>query len=350
MVELNRLEALAKEVLDPVDFAYVSLTAGDSDRQNLLGWQETRLRPQMLRDVTAVSTETTLLGHSCRLPIMVAPTAMHRLACELGELATAQAAAEAGAVYVVSAQSTTSIEEISSAAPTGTRWMQAYMMRDRGITRAMTERAVASGCSAVVLTVDSPGIPHTVSWTDHPINRSLPLPNLFPDVEHPDVLEIATNYATDLTFDDLADIRSWTGLPLVVKGVLRGDDAVRCLDSGADAISVSNHGGRLTPDCVPTSIALAEIADAVGDRAEIYVDGGIRSGSDVLKALALGARAVMLGRPIWWGLSIGGRTGALGVLEAFGRDLERAMALCGVTNVSCVPRDLTTRVRSTTTP
>jgi 4-hydroxymandelate oxidase len=350
MIELSRLEALAEEALDPVDFAYVSLAAGDSARRNLNGWQETRLRPQMLRDVSDTSTATTLLGHSCKTPIMVAPTAMHRLACELGELATAQAAADAEAVYVVSAQATTSIEEISSAAPNGTRWMQAYMMRDRGITRAMIDRAAASGCSAVVLTVDSPGIPHTVSWTSAPINRSLALPNLFPDLENPDVLEIATNYATDLTFDDLANIKSWTGLPLVVKGVLRGDDAVRCLESGADAVSVSNHGGRLTPDCVPTSIALVEVADAVGDRAEIYVDGGIRSGSDVLKALALGARAVMVGRPIWWGLAIDGRRGAFEVLETLRRDFERAMALCGVTDPTCVPRDLTTRVRSTGTP
>jgi 4-hydroxymandelate oxidase len=344
MLELSRLEALAEEVLDPVNFAYVSLAAGDSARHNLAGWQQIRLRPQMLRDVGAISTATTLLGHTCVAPIMVAPTAMHRLACELGEFATAQAAAHAGSVYVVSAQATTSIEDISSAAPTGTRWMQAYMMRDRGVTRAMAERAAASGCAAVVLTVDSPGIPHSISWTDRPINRSLPLPNLFPDLENPDVAEIAENYATDLTFDDLAEIRSWTGLPLVVKGILRGDDAIRCLDSGADAISVSNHGGRLTPDCVPTSVALAEVTDAVGDRAEIYVDGGIRSGSDVLKALALGARAVMVGRPVWWALSIDGRRGAFEVLDTLRRDFERAMALCGVTDAACVPRDLTTRM------
>jgi 4-hydroxymandelate oxidase len=350
MPELSRLEALAQEVLDPADFAYVSMAAGGSARQNLIGWQETRLRPQMLRDVGRVATTTTVLGQSCQTPIMVAPTAMHRLACQLGELATAQAAADAGAVYVVSAQATTSIEDIASVAPSGTRWMQAYMMRDRGITRAMIERAATSGCSAVVLTVDSPGIPHTVSWTDRPINRSLPLPNLFPDLENPDVLEIATNYATDLTFDDLAGIRAWTGLPLVVKGVLRGDDAVRCLDSGADAISVSNHGGRLTPDCIPTSLALAEVAAAVGDRAEVYVDGGIRSGSDVLKALSLGARAVMVGRPIWWALSIGGRTAAFEVLETLTRDLERAMALCGVTDAGCVPPDLTTMVGPTRRP
>jgi 4-hydroxymandelate oxidase len=350
MIELSRLEALAEEALDPIEFAYVGMSAGDSARHNLIGWQETRLRPQMLRDVSHVSTATTLLGHACKTPIMVAPTAMHRLACELGELATARAAADAAAVYVVSAQATTSIEEISSAAPDGTRWMQAYMMRDRGVTRAMIERAAAAGCSAVVLTVDSPGIPHSVAWTNRPINRSLALPNLFPDLENPDVAEIASNYATDLTFDDLAGIKSWTGLPLVVKGVLRGDDSVRCLDSGADAISVSNHGGRLTPDCVPTAIALAEVADAVGDRAEVYVDGGIRSGSDVLKALALGARAVMVGRPIWWSLAIDGRKGAFEVLDTLRRDLERAMALCGVTDAGCVPRDLTTRVRSTRTP
>jgi 4-hydroxymandelate oxidase len=340
MLDLARLEEEARARLDPARFAYVTAASGDSAGLNVAAWQQLRLRPRMLRDVRTVSTTATLLGRLVSTPVMVAPTAMHRLACDEGELATARGAAKAGAIYVVSAQATTRIEDIAAAAPSGARWMQAYMMEDRGLTRAMLGRAAATGCSAVVLTVDAPGIQYTNPGSGRPLNEGFPLPNLLPGVDAPDVLAVASNYAADLTFDDLADIRAWTGLPLVVKGILRGDDAVRCLEAGADAIAVSNHGGRLVPGCVATAIALAEVVQAVAGRAEVYVDGGIRSGVDVLKALALGARAVMVGRPVWLGLAIGGDAGAFAVLDTLRSELERAMALCGLTDVDGVPRDL----------
>jgi 4-hydroxymandelate oxidase len=271
---------------------------------------------------------------------------MHRLACEDGELATARGAAKAGAVYVVSAQATTAIEDIAQAAPTGPRWMQAYLLRDRGRTRAMLERAAAVGCSAVVLTVDSPGYPSPGAASGRPrpvngsINDGLPLPNLLPGVVAPDVGQVSADYATDLTFDDLAEIRGWTGLPLVVKGVLRGDDAARCVDAGADAIVVSNHGGRLTSGCIATAAALPGVIEHVAGRAEVYVDGGIRSGADVLKALALGATAVLVGRPVWFGLAAHGDAGVFGVLDTLRASLERTMALCGVADIKDIPRDL----------
>ncbi len=166
----------------------------------------------------------------------------------------------------------------------------------------------------MVLTVDSPGIPSYRPQSGPPLNRGFPLPNLAPGQDQPDVLTVAADYATDLTFDDLADVRAWTDLPLVVKGVLRGDDAARCVDGGADAIAVSNHGGRQVPGCIPTAEALPEVVDAVAGRADVYVDGGIRTGTDVLRALALGATAVMVGRPVLWGLAIDGETGAAAVL------------------------------------
>lgn len=172
------------------------------------------------------------------------------------------------------------------------------------------------------------------------MNRGLPLPNLDPGDSHPDVLRLAADYAADVTFDDLADVRGWTDLPLVVKGVLRGDDAARCLDSGADAIAVSNHGGRQIPGCIPTATALPEVVDAVGGRADVYVDGGVRAGADVLKALALGATAVMIGRPVLWGLAVDGENGAVSVLEQLTADLKRLLALCGVPDVSHVSTDL----------
>jgi 4-hydroxymandelate oxidase len=218
--------------------------------------------------------------------------------------------------------------------------MQAYVRRDRGVTRASLERAAAAGCQAIVVTVDSPGIPDFRARPGRTLNDGLPLPNLAPSDPHPDVLEVAADYATDLSFDELTQIRGWTGLPLVVKGILRGSDAVRCVEAGADAIAVSNHGGRQIPGCLPTAVALPEVVQAVDGRADVYVDGGIRTGSDVLKALSLGATAVMVGRPIVWGLAIDGEAGARSVLEELRRQLERTMALCGVVDARAVPRDL----------
>ncbi len=339
-IDLLTLEADAAACLDPAVHAYIGRGAGDSVAANSAAWGELRIKPRLLRDVTEISTATMVLGERVAAPIMIAPTAMHRLACPAGELATARAAAQAGVTYVVSMAATTSIEDIAGAAPTGRLWMQAYVRRDRGITRACLERAGAAGCRAVVLTVDSPGIPSYDPRSGPSLNRGLPLPNLAPGQDQPDVLAVAADYATDLTFDDLADVRSWTGLPLVVKGILRGDDASRCLDAGADAIAVSNHGGRQVPGCLPTAHALPDVVQAVAGRADVYVDGGIRSGADVLRALAVGATAVMVGRPVLWGLAIDGESGAAAVLEQFAADLTRSMALCGAPDITSVSSDL----------
>jgi 4-hydroxymandelate oxidase len=338
--DLAEVEQAARERLDPVVAAYVETGAGDSAVANVAAWQQWRFRPRMLRDVRTVSTATVLLGEPVLSPVLVAPTAMHRLAWPEGELATARGAARVGVTYVVSTMATHSIEDIAAAAPDGRRWMQAYVHRDRGRTRAMLERAAASGCTAVVLTVDSPGLPHVPDQQVRPLNQDLPLPNLAPGETTPDVLALASDYASDLTFEDLGDVRAWTDLPLVVKGVLRGDDAQRCVEEGADAIAVSNHGGRMVPGCIPTAMALEDVVASVGDRCDVYVDGGIRSGADVLRALALGATAVMIGRPVWWGLGIDGEAGVVAVLDAFRDDLERMMAKCGVDDARAVPRDL----------
>jgi 4-hydroxymandelate oxidase len=342
-IDLARLEELARDRLEPPAWEYVSSAAGDSAQANARAWRELRFRPQVLRDVSAVSTGVALLGASSPLPLLVAPTAMHRLACDDGELATARAAARCGVTFVVSTMATTAIEDIAAAAPGAPRWMQVYVYRDRGRSRAMVERAAAAGCTAIVLTVDSPGIPRAPRPRQSSLNAGLPLPNLAPGAADPDVLAMASDYAADLTFEDLADVRSWTGLPLVVKGVMRGDDARRCIDGGADAITVSNHGGRQVPGCLPTAVALEDVVEAVGDGGEVYVDGGVRSGADVLRALALGATAVMVGRPVWWGLGVAGEAGAHGVLQAYAEELRRTMALCGVRDATEVPRDLVCR-------
>jgi 4-hydroxymandelate oxidase len=339
-IDLTTLEATAASKLDPAVYAYLRMGAGDSVSANRAAWDAVRLRPRMLRDVTAVSTASTVLGQRTAVPVMIAPTAMHRLVLAEGERATARAAATAGVTYIVSMAATAAIEEIAQAAPSGRRWMQAYVRRDRAVTRAALDRAAAAGCEAVVLTVDAPGNSSYRPQPGPPLNRGLPLPNLAPGDDQPDVLRLAADYAADVTFDDLADVRAWTDLPLVVKGILRGDDAVRCLDSGADAIAVSNHGGRQVPGCVPTATALREVVDAVGGRGDVYVDGGIRTGADVLKALALGATAVMIGRPILWGLAVDGENGAVAVLDQFTADLTRLMALCGVPDLSDASAEL----------
>jgi 4-hydroxymandelate oxidase len=343
-LDLLDLERLAHEALGPERAAYVAAAAGDTAWANEWAWRQQRFRPQMLRDVRAVSTATALLGAPSPMPLLVAPTAMHRLACDDGELATARAAARAGVTYVVSTMATTAIEDVASTAPEAPRWMQAYVHRDRGRTRAMVERAASAGCTAIVLTVDSPGLPYTFGNSQRTLNEGLALPNLAPGDPAPDVLALASDYAADLSFAELAEIRGWTGLPLLVKGVLRGDDARRCVDAGADAVAVSNHGGRHIPGCIPTALALRDVVEQLDGRAEVYVDGGIRSGADVLKALALGATAVMIGRPIWWALAVAGESGAFATLEAFRVGLARTMALCGIVDVCDVPRDLVCEV------
>jgi 4-hydroxymandelate oxidase len=239
---------------------------------------------------------------------------------------------------------TTSLEDIAQAAPGASRWMQLYIQRDRGLTRDVCARASSAGYQALVVTVDSPVTTtrQSISAGNFGVPQGMTLPNMMPAQEtHPDLFALVAAYDASLTFDDLSTIRGWgDGMPLVVKGILRGDDAIRCLDAGADAIVVSNHGGRQVDGCIPTAYALRDVVDAVGDRAEVYVDGGVRDGTDVLKALALGARAVLMGRSIVWGLALGGEEGVVEVLAAVREDLTRLMGLCGIPALEDIGRDL----------
>ena len=294
--------------------------------------------------MSTVDTTTTVLGVPLSTPVAVAPTAMHRFACEEGEPATARAAAAAGTLMVVSMAANTSLEDIARAAPGAPRWQQMYMLRDRGRTRALAERARDAGYQAIVASVDGAAVTQ---------RRRLPGGGLvppaffrFPNLAAPgapddaDLMGMVSDFDPSVTFDDLARFGEWSGLPVVVKAVLRGDDAAACVDAGAAGIAVSNHGGRILDGCVATADALPEVVDAVAGRAEVYVDGGIRNGVDVLKALALGARAVMVGRSVVWGLAVDGEQGATAVLRQLTVELGRAMALCGAAGVGEVTRDL----------
>ena len=345
-VPIEDLEARAAELLEPAALEYFARGSGDGTTlaDNQAAWQRLRLRPHVLRDVAAVDVSTTVLGGAVASPVVVAPMAMQRFACDEGELATARGAAAAGAVMVVSMASTCSVEEVAAAAPDATLWAQMYMLRDRGRTRALAERARDAGYAAIVASVDGGSVPHGHGGVGErlAVPPSFRFPNLAPPdaPDDPDLLRLVNDFDPSVTVDDLARFGEWSGLPVVVKGVLRGDDAARCVDAGMAGIAVSNHGGRIVDGTIATAAALPEVVDAVAGRAEVYVDGGIRAGSDIVKAVALGADAVMLGRPVLWALTVGGAAGVTALLDAVRAEIVRVMAFCGATGLGELTPDL----------
>ena len=344
-IDLFTLEAEATARLPHGSFEYLASGSGDERTvaANVRAWEELRLLPRVLRDVTTVSTATSALGAPIASPVILAPTAMHTLFWPDGELSTAAGAAEAGTIMAVSMTSTTSIEDIARRVPDSPRWMHVTVLADRGRTRELCRRVHAAGCKAVVLTVDSPVAtrrPRT-ERTGIAIDPDIVLPNLGGAPGEGGLLDLVAGFDRSLTFDDIATVSEWAGgLPVVVKGVVRGDDAARCVDAGAAAIVVSNHGGRQLDQTVATADALPDVVQAVQGRAEVYVDGGIRRGVHVLAAIALGATATLVGRSAIYGLSLDGARGVAGVLEQLRLELETAMVLCGVTSIREITPDL----------
>jgi 4-hydroxymandelate oxidase len=346
-VDLDELEARARDQLSAVAYDYYAGGAGTETtlRDNRQAWDRYRLHPYVLRDVSRIALGTRLLGADLSTPIVVAPTAYQRLAHADGEAATARGAADAGALMVVSTLATRSLEDVALAAPGAPKWFQLYVFDDRGYAGELVDRAVAAGYRALVLTVDAPvlGYRPRDERNAFRLPEGLAMANLplaMPESEGSGLAALFGSIDRTLTVDDLAWLAERSGLPVVVKGVHRGDDAARCVDAGIDAVIVSNHGGRQLDGAVATATALPEVVEAVDGRAPVLVDGGLRHGSDVLKALALGASAVLVGRPILWGLATGGADGVRDVLRWLSTDLERAMVLAGVTDVAAVPRDL----------
>ena len=337
---------LAKEVCDYYDGgALDEITL----RENTAGWERLKLFYHVLTGVKGRELATTVLGQKISMPIAVAPTAFHKLACAEGEIATARAAKAASTLFILSSLSNTAMESVFAEAGSA-RWFQLYIYKDRGISGELVKRAQAAGAEAIVLTVDAPGL----GTRERDMRNRFTLPdglcveNLSPlgKGKMPQVTGsglaayVRDNFKSDLSFDDLDWLCGCTKLPVVVKGVCRADDARRIAEHGAKAIVVSNHGGRQLDTAPATCEVLPHIVDAVGDHCEIYVDGGIRRGSDVLKAIALGARAVLIGRPILWGLTVGSEEGALNVLEILRRELDEAMLLCGCTTLQDISRSL----------
>jgi 4-hydroxymandelate oxidase len=348
-VDLASLEALATAALDPVVADYVNRGsgAGVTRQANLDAWARLALRPRVLRDVSAVDTTGQVLDTTVTAPILVAPTAMQRLVSDDGERATARAAARTGTVMVVSMVASCSLEDVAAAAPGAPRWAQMYLLRDRGRTRALAERAREAGYQAVVASVDGAAVPYGDHRGATPTRPDLRLPNLAGAApgQAAELLAAMADFDASVTVDDLARFGEWSGLPVVVKGVLRGDDARACVDAGARGVAVSNHGGRIVDGCVAAGDALPAVVDAVGGDADVYVDGGIRSGADVVKALALGATAVLVGRPVVWGLAVSGEAGVVDVLETLTRDVRRVLAFCGASTLAAVTADLVAQAR-----
>jgi 4-hydroxymandelate oxidase len=352
LLNLAEFETAAAAKLPRMVFDYYAGGAGDEVtlRTARAAWDALSIRYRVLRDVSKRSLATTVLGDALAFPLLVAPMAFQRLAHAEGELATARAAAAAGAGMILSTLATTSIEDVRKAAP-GPLWFQLYIYRDRGASRALVERAERAGCTALVLTVDSPLLgrrERDVRNAFH-VSEDFTVPNLTGDPRaalaaadaHGGGSALAqfveTHWDAGISWRDVEWLRSVTKLPVLVKGIVRGDDAKLALEHGAAGVIVSNHGGRQLDTAVSSARALPEVADAMAGRGALLVDGGIRRGTDIVKALALGASAVLLGRPVLWGLALGGADGVGRVLELLRAEFDLALALAGC----CAPGDLT---------
>jgi 4-hydroxymandelate oxidase len=335
MMPYEALRARALAVLPADVAAYVDAGAaeGRTATEAADAWSAWRLRPRTLRDVSVVQPTTTVLGTAVRAPVLVGPTAAHGLVHPDAERATAAGVRAAGSLLVVSTRAGTPVDAIATSGVPW--WLQVYVLRDRGVSDALAAAAAAAGARALVLTVDTPYVARKPTAPDRPDPASALLRGLGIATTPGALLQ-----APDVTPGDITRLREVSGLPVVVKGVLRGDDAQTAVDAGAAGVVVSTHGGRQLDGVVPTAWALPEVVDAVGGGAEVYVDGGVRTGRDVLRALALGARAVLLGRAPVWALAVGGADGVRDLLDGMAADLVEALALAGCRAPSEAGRDL----------
>jgi 4-hydroxymandelate oxidase len=325
-------ERLAREKLPAGAFGYFAGGAGDEQtlRENVDAYGRYRLRPRVLVDVTEVTARTTVLGTEISMPLLIAPTALQRMAHPDGEVATARAAAAAGTIMSLSTIATATAREVAEAAPDAPRWFQLYVLRDGGRTRELLAEAASLGYSAVLLTADTPylGRRERDFRNAFAIPADLAVPNM-PVPEEGSLHRQFAAMSPAVTWRDVEEIASISGLPVLVKGILTAEDALLAVEHGAEGIVVSNHGGRQLDGVPATLDALPEVVDAVGGRVEVLIDGGIRRGTDVLKALALGARAAMAGRAVLWGLAADGEAGVRHVLELLRAEIELGLALLG---------------------
>jgi 4-hydroxymandelate oxidase len=322
----------------PAAWDYVASGAWDeiSLAENEAAWRAIRLVPRVLVDVAGVDTSTTRLGAPAAVPWAIAPMAALGLADPEAEVAVARAAAAAFVPLVLSTLSSASLEDVAAAAPGGVRFFQLYTQRDWGVTRSLVERAAAAGYRGLVVTVDLPVVGYREADQRNGFTLDVPLANL-PGGRAVDEEALAAGglaildgvAGATLTWADIERIASWTGLPVVLKGILAPQDASRAVDVGAAAVVVSNHGARQLDRTVPPLMALPGVVEAVAGRAEVWVDGGVRRGLDLAIARALGARGALVGRPVYWGLAAAGEAGVAKVCALLEDELRRAMALLG---------------------
>lgn len=342
ILNLNQFESIAREQMEPSAFGYYSGGAGDeiTVRWNLEAWSRFSLRPRVLVDISSVDFSSSMLGTAVSVPVGFAPTALHKLAHPDGELASARATSEAGALMCLSTLSTYTIEEVAKS--DGPRWFQLYVHKERDLAIEMVQRAVACGYSGIVVTADLPvpgyrerELAHdlTVPEDASPAN----FPNTATEVEFNDYLDHL--HDRSMTWDDLTWIRDMAGdVPVIVKGILTEEDAVLASEHGAAGIVVSNHGGRQL-DRSPAAIdVLEEVVQAAGSECEVFLDGGVRRGTDVVTALALGARGVFIGRPFLYALAAAGEDGVRRAFEIMRTEIGNAMTLLGVTSVDEITR------------
>ncbi|GAA1607282.1 alpha-hydroxy acid oxidase [Kribbella sancticallisti] len=340
---IDGLEAAAAEKLpEPVHRYFRQGSAGGiSVGEATAAWNAYRFRPRVLTDVSTVDISTTVLGTPVDGPVLVAPTTLQRQADPGGEAAMAAGVAAANSVIGISSNAGTTFADIGAAGAPW--WLQIYVVKNRDVTLRMLDAAVAAGARAVVLTADTPVVGRKED--DGPTIWEVIQPgHLLANLDEGEYAVEDLGKADNLTPDVIGWLAERTGLPVLVKGVLRGDDAKRCADAGAAGIIVSNHGGRQLDGAIPTARALPEVAEALaGTPTEIYVDGGIRRGEHVLTALALGARAVFVGRPALWALTVDSSAGVTRLLTDLGEELTHAMRLVGSPTIADLTPDLITR-------
>lgn len=351
LVAVKHFQPLAEAMMQPRIRDYVAGGAGDEytlDR-NISAWQDITLAPRVLVDVSALDTSTSLLGLDLAHPIIVAPTARHRACHPSGEAGTIAGAASADALYVQSSLGSTALADVGQAAAADSEpwWFQLYVQRDRDFTADLVAHAVEVGARALVLTVDTPSLGArdrdkrnqlgAIDGDTYPILAGGPVSA---DDRPPHRRVFNPILAPDITWSDLEWLAGIAGVPVITKGHLRADEARRAIDCGASGVIVSNHGARNLDTAPATARALPPIVDAVGGRAPVLVDGGIRRGTDIAKALCMGASAVLVGRPVIWGLTVAGADGVRQVLEILRTELEIAMALLGAPNIKALGPDL----------
>ena len=337
-------EALARGRVEPAAWDYYAGGAGEelTLRDNRDAWNRLRLRPRVLVDVSKRDLSTSALGLPLPHPIILAPTAAHQLAHPDAERATARGAAAAGALMTLSTISSLPMEEVAAAAPGAPRWFQLYPPEERADVQALVDRAVAASYAAIVVTVDLP-VPGNRE-RDHRNRFEVILGAHLPPEEPTGDTGLVLLPTMDWALLDW--LRSICPIPMIAKGILRADDALRAIDAGCDGVWVSNHGGRQLDTAITSAEALSEIEAAVGERALLVADGGVRRGIDVLKALALGADLVAVGRPILWGLAVDGSDGVQRVLEILREELSRSMALAGCPTIEEITPDLLSPLRA----